>query len=279
MVIAQVCGILGHMSSDDKAFRNTMDELNVMMQDRQLPHDMRKRLRSFFLSNKEAQRHERQAAILQAMSPGLQGELSVQMNRMWLAKVSFLREFLSKAERGQDRHVSGFIADVSRSLHKEVHAQSDVFGQMQMLYILNRGLCTTSKNGGRVNRAGDVWGMDFVLCDVTLMDPCDCFALTYCEMMMLKRDAFMAIVEERTLYCAEIKVKVRQYTVRLAAQRGILIEARRRIAEHRKTQPLGTPERRSEADSSESVAGFAIRPKSSGLSSTSDSNKEVFAPR
>merc|ERR1719356_288088 len=94
MVLGQVCGIVGNMDQDEQQFRKTMDELNFMMDDRQLPKMMRRRLRGFFLANKLAQRHEHQRQIVQAMSPGLQGEVVMEMNRIWLTKVSFLSGLL-----------------------------------------------------------------------------------------------------------------------------------------------------------------------------------------
>jgi potassium voltage-gated channel Eag-related subfamily H protein 7 len=263
MVIGQVCGIIGNMSSDDKAFRNTMDELNHMMEDRKLPVEMRRRLRSFFLSNKTAQRMARQSNIITAMSEGLQGELSVQMNRIWLVKVTFLREFLRRAEaKGGNRHISGFINDVSKSLKKEVHAQADCFGSPQVLYILNRGLVSNAAKGATVHTVGDVWGLDFVLTDFTLLIPPECFALTYSELMTVRHDYFMEIVEKASVYCPMIKVRVRRFAVRLACQRGIMREARRRIEQ--KIALLNDPSNdHITKDDDENVAGFSLQKQGS----------------
>lgn len=147
-----------------------------------------------------------------------------------------MRAFLRLVEKSPgDKNLPAFIGEVSRNIHKVVHAQEDVFGQLQVLYIMNRGLASKTrsvgeKTTGRLLSAGDVWGIDFLLSDVSLLDPPECFALTYVELMMLERDTFMSIVQQRALSCPIIRERVRKFTVRMAVQRGLLAEARARMA-------------------------------------------------
>lgn len=181
----------------------------------------------------------------------------MEMNKVWIVKVSFLRPFLRSAEESDDRNLAAFLGDVSKNMIKEVHAQTDTFGKPQVLYILNRGLVSkATTRGGRVLHAGDVWGLDFVLTDSELLDPPDCFALTYVECMALRRDIFMQLIEERESACPMVRSRVRKFTVRLAIQRGILLEAKARIQAKR----LAMEETSSCTTLDvESVEGFAIR--------------------
>lgn len=226
LLIAQVCSIVGSMDAEEQNFRRVMDELNFMMQDRELPMLLRRRLRSFFLSNKSAARHARQKKILEAMSPALKGEVAMEMNRVWIGKISFLSHFLEKAEsRENDGCLMAFVVNVAECLEVQVHAQAEYFGRPQVLYILNRGLAA---HMGRVLRSGTVWGHDFVMADIRLLEPCNSFALTYLEVTHLERNEFMRVVERHHYMSPEIAWSVRRYCVRVAVQRAILAEARAR---------------------------------------------------
>lgn len=246
VVLGEVCGIISNLNSDERAFRGIMDELNYMMNDRVIPSDMRRRLRNFFLSNKLAQRRARHQRIIEAMSPGLQGEVIMELNRVWITKVSFLNSILSDAEgSSHGSYFYGFVVDVSMKMESACHAQSEVFGQMQALYILSRGLVSRH---GRLYSAGAVWGIDFVLSDRRLLEPSDCLALTYVEAMFLRRSLFLELVELHKGACPGLKRKVRRFCCWLALQRALMKEARRRRRRiERKARKLEEQQRELEA--------------------------------
>merc|ERR1712190_422588 len=117
------------------------------MDDRQLPAAMRRRLRSFFLSNKLTQRHKNHREIVAAMSPGLQGEVVMEMNKAWLTKVTFLNNMLEHPESEFNNDIGPvadylreFVSDVARMMEYMMFAQGEMFGTYQMLYMLNQGL-------------------------------------------------------------------------------------------------------------------------------------------
>eukprot|EP00438_Fugacium_kawagutii_P034662 Skav207029 [mRNA] locus=scaffold4972:2059:5072:- [translate_table: standard] len=87
------------MNAEKQSFRKMMNGLNKMMQERgsscSLPHDLRRRLRSFFLSNKHQAQFARDQKLLAGMSPQLQTEVAITLpNWQWLLKVPFFREFI-----------------------------------------------------------------------------------------------------------------------------------------------------------------------------------------
>merc|ERR1719384_1007506 len=108
----------------------------------------------------------------------------------------------------------------------ETYAQSETFGQMQVLYIVNRGLASRR---GRLHRHGSVWGVDFVLSDPTLIEAAQAFALTYVELASLSRNSFFELLAKHKEACPEIAQTVRRFTCWLAFQRALLAEANRRI--------------------------------------------------
>eukprot|EP00449_Zooxanthella_nutricula_P060147 CAMPEP_0198558240 /NCGR_PEP_ID=MMETSP1462-20131121/90150_1 /TAXON_ID=1333877 /ORGANISM="Brandtodinium nutriculum, Strain RCC3387" /LENGTH=692 /DNA_ID=CAMNT_0044289057 /DNA_START=21 /DNA_END=2099 /DNA_ORIENTATION=+ len=195
VVLGQVCGTIANLKKEEQAFRSSMDELNNMMHDRVLRPEMKRRLRGFFLSNRLAQRRARHMDVINSLSPGLKGEVVMEVNRVWIQKVNFLREMLCEA-----------------------------------LYILSRGL-VSNKCG--IHSAGSVWGVDFVLSDTKLLRPYVCFAMTYVEVMSTKRDKFFELVEKHK-ECPALKLKVRRFCIWLAFQRALLRLARRKRCEKAK---------------------------------------------
>jgi len=236
VVLGQVAGIMSHMDADEQGFRKIMDELNQMLIERSIPMPMRRRLRGFFLSNKACQSHIREKRILLAMSPGLQREMTMEMNRIWIGKVAFLNDVLRDAETSADgKYMKMFVLDISQELQFAAISQLEAFGMPHVLYILNRGIVVRKE---RLFQSGAVWGIDFVLCDARLLEPHECVALTYAEITSLTRVSFMTYVDKYKHKCPTLQVRVRTFCIWLATQRAILSEAwkRREVA---KTVPPG----------------------------------------
>ncbi len=115
------------------------------------------------------------------------------------------------------------IADISRELKVAAFAQREIFDNVQVLYILSKGLVALNS---RVGQNGVVWGEDFVLSDTSLIRPVSGFALTYIEVFFLTREAFMGVVERRKVTCPQLAQIVRRYCIKIAVTRGIIAEAR-----------------------------------------------------
>eukprot|EP00405_Crypthecodinium_cohnii_P035180 CAMPEP_0206528080 /NCGR_PEP_ID=MMETSP0325_2-20121206/1739_1 /ASSEMBLY_ACC=CAM_ASM_000347 /TAXON_ID=2866 /ORGANISM="Crypthecodinium cohnii, Strain Seligo" /LENGTH=527 /DNA_ID=CAMNT_0054023629 /DNA_START=719 /DNA_END=2302 /DNA_ORIENTATION=+ len=227
VVLGQVSGIVSNLGSEEQEFRSRMDELNSMMEDRVMDPTMRQRLRTFFLSNRSARRRNRQRQIISEMSSGLQGEVVLELNRMWIAKVSMLNQMLEKASvdivsAPQYRSV---IVEVAMKLQLVVHAQSEVFGEPYKLNILILGLVARQH---RVYTSGSVWGIDFVLADSKYAEPCESFALTYCELTTLKRKTFFDVIKKHATVLPKLQYEVRYHCRWLSFQRAILAEAKER---------------------------------------------------
>jgi len=222
--LGQVCGIVTSLNQDEQAFRSTMDTLNLMMRDRAISKDMQRQLRSFFLSNKVAQRRARHQHIVNAMSPGLQGLVALELNRTWIENVSFLRKILAAARSDSELElkVTPFVVEVSQKMTLRVHAQSEVFGHAQTLYILNVGLVSRNL---KLHRCGSVWGSDFVLSDKRQLEPFESLALTYIEITILGRSDFLTLVEKYRETCPDLAKQVRRFCCWMSLQRAILHEA------------------------------------------------------
>jgi len=226
-VLGQVCGIVGSMGIMEQEFRKSMDDLNHMMKDRELSYPMRRRLRSFFLSTKDINRHAQQQVLLHKMSPALQGEVAMATTWIWLCKIPFMQPLMEKAARQPrgDERTPYWIVDIAVALKSAIYAQSEVFGKPKILYILQKGLISRRM---RVLRSGAVWGEDFVLSEPKLMYSVTCYALTYVEVSFLDHATFFRIVNKYSKNYPDLQKNIRRFITRIAAQRGILLEARRR---------------------------------------------------
>ena len=116
------------------------------------------------------------------------------------------------------------ISDISRELECGAFAQGERFDNVQVLYILSKGLVALNS---RVGSNGAVWGEDFVLSDTSLIRPVRGFALTYLEVLNLTRWKFMKVIERRKLTCPQLGQIVRRFCVRLAVRRGVVAHTRR----------------------------------------------------
>jgi len=225
IVLGQVCGTIAGLNQEEQDFRSLMDELNSMMQDRVMPGLMRYRVRSYFLSSKLAQRRNRHKRIVHQLSPGLQGEVVMMVNRRWMSKVSLLNQVMILAQAGTKNAAkcTSFIVDVSLKLTSSAYAQMETFGVDHTLYILIRGLCS---GRGRILRTGSVWGTDFILSDTRLTENSETNALTYIEVTALSREDFVNLVDKHCEKNLELRRIVRRYVGWLALQRYIMKEAK-----------------------------------------------------
>merc|ERR1719336_2206489 len=154
------------MDSNEKAYRGIMDDLQLMMRDRKMDPGIQHRMRVFFTSNKMAQQRAQHRHILESLSPGLQGEVMMHLNREWIASVSILKPILKRARQSDGGPPRAFLADIAKVLNPAVFSQSECFGAPHVLYILNCGLVSRE---WRLYHSGAVWGVDFVLADPELV--------------------------------------------------------------------------------------------------------------
>lgn len=248
-VIGQVTSIVSNLDAHEQEFRRLMDNLNRMMRDRQLPRPVRKRLKTFFLSARQAQRHEQQEQILRRMSPVLQGEVALMSNWKWVKQVGFIYKLMP--EVGSQSHSGSsdvnraphFVVDIALALGSVIFAQSEVFGERRVLYILRKGLVLSRAGRGmRVFCTGDVWGEDFVLSKSSLRESEVRLAATYVEIFQLTIAGFIRVCQKHSANIL-LRRRLRQFVVRLSARQAILVEARwRRFAAAAEAQTMANGE-------------------------------------
>jgi len=229
-ILGQVCAIVTDITEESIRWRKQMHQLNTMTKEHRFPQELGTRLRSYFVHNRTLSLFMVQQKLLENMSPQLQAEVCTELNLRWMNRVPFFRDFSLHIADLEEKEVHTLqhrlcIADISRQLQCASFAQAESF-ETEHLYILSRGLVALNH---RVGFDGAVWGEDFVLSDASLIRSVACYALTYIEVLFLTRDNFMEVIERRQRHVPELGRIVRRYCVRMAACRGVMAEARRRL--------------------------------------------------
>jgi len=171
-VIGQMCAVVSTLLPHDVAFKRTMDDLNWLLKDSQMPEPLRMKLRRYFIESRSLCRLHEQKAIIAQMSPMLQGEVSEQLVDEWIHKVPYVKAMSADA-----------LAQVARKLKPMLFAPTEAISGERSLYIIRRGVCM---RGGRILVTGDVWGKDMILSNELLRDNSQARSLSYLEVLVLR---------------------------------------------------------------------------------------------
>jgi hypothetical protein len=90
--IGNFCSIVSTSDKYGIKFRQTMDELNVMLSDRRIPHDLRVRVRLYFHEAKVIERQKGYRDLENTLSLVLRGEVASAAQRPWMRKVRAPRD-------------------------------------------------------------------------------------------------------------------------------------------------------------------------------------------
>jgi hypothetical protein len=83
-LIGELVSVVGLINEDENVFKQSLDELNVMMIEANLPKDLCKELRAYMIHAKRLRRIQRYEKIFAALSPTMQGEVAWHAHRVWL---------------------------------------------------------------------------------------------------------------------------------------------------------------------------------------------------
>ena len=157
-------------------------QVNFMMEDRNMPQELRVRVRMFFHQSKELQRVEGYTHLGEMMSMALRNEVAGTSNRPWLEKVWYFRGM-----------TDAFICEVCQKLHLQVFAPRE-FLPPRTLYIMR---CGISAKDGRPMSKHSVWGEEFIVEDEWLPSEAivSACALTYVQVFRLNHDQLMQVLE------------------------------------------------------------------------------------
>lgn len=203
-IIGSICGVIATLDVDTIEHRQRMDQLNMMMDERDFPMPLRRKLRQFFNVSKNMLKEDKYAHLLRRMSPQLKGEVS-ESKTSWLKGISYLSQTPTE-----------FVILVSNRLG------SSLFVPQETIHLTKEGALASVLRGivscqGDVKTPGAIWGEDFILSSKALRDQRTCLALTYGELLTLTRPNFYDLLRD---FPNEAKI-VRKAAIRFAFQKAM----------------------------------------------------------
>jgi len=216
-IIGAICRIIGNMDPLAAQFQSNMDLLNIMMEDYDLDPEMRRRLRDYFDATRCIQRKTNQQSIIEALSPGLQGELAVLLTQRWISRIWYFdtTDSVSLTE------ISQRLVPAVFSAGEKLVLRSTFSSSQSALFVIVRGV---AGDGGKVHIKNSVIGDDLIISNPILRRSDTAVAVTVVEVMYLKSEH----LDEIRSLCVPIDKRVRRAQVRWSVRRGFVLAAWRR---------------------------------------------------
>jgi len=163
----------------------------------------------FLMASKEHQRQVNYKQVEKLMSVSLRDEVAA-ANNTWVSQVWYLRDVTPP-----------FVVDLSQAIQRLVYAPTEVVDLGLSCFVIMNGL---GARKGRIISRGGVWGQDFLLDNVNLIDMVCTAALSYLEVICLPRDKMIKLlsipkheVERRIVRKAMVFYTIRARIIEIGA--------------------------------------------------------------
>jgi hypothetical protein len=210
LVIGTFSGIFSTMNPSETAFRNVMDELNHFMRNYGFNPDTQRRVREYFYQSRHLQAAKSHTALLEMMSPKLQGEVTLLCNDKWIRNVWFFQ--------GCEED---FLIQVALSMAPAVYVPDETVPPGN-LYVLHSGMVLY---GGRVVAAGQSWGDDMLITRIDLQSRFSALALGYTNVFKIS----CANLQRIAAPFPKVLKRLRFSAARLALRREFIQIAKARV--------------------------------------------------
>lgn len=172
-VIGTLTSVLSTMSPATTDFKLTIAALNKYIHNNDLPETMSQRLRDYFFRTRHLWDSNESAKVLRKLSPRMQGEVLMQVNRTWLRGVPWL-----------EHEDTAFLAELILGMHPAVFAPQELI-EFSALFVVSTGVALC---GGRIVRMNATFGDDMLLASPALRAREMVRSLTYLEVYYMDRD-------------------------------------------------------------------------------------------
>jgi len=200
-------------SDDYDLFIHGLHEFDGVLASQGIGPSFRSRCRKYFLNqwqNKAADGAVK--TIMQQASPALQSEATVLLNSYWIDQVPFFRDSCSE-----------FCVALVKSTQLVSASKQERLGVPFSMYVVRAG-AVLLKN--KVLSAGRIWGEDqLLICSLHLLRFDNAVALSYVEVMQLKRSALQAAL----VPYPEEQHQIRKALVRQVCRAALRVEAQKRL--------------------------------------------------
>jgi len=206
-IIGEITASMSNLNPHEVGFKQSVDALNSLLLDWNVPHTMRKSLRTYFHEAKDLWRYLEQKRTLDQLSPHMQGQVSMRLHSAWIENVRWLR--------GLQEEVTSLMP-VLQNLRAMMYGPGELISAQRCLYIMWRGLCIRK---GRIYGRNEIWGEDMILHNELLRIPAEARAVGYVELFMLVYEDLVEIAEK----VPAIKKSVRKQHKYIALLRAIVL--------------------------------------------------------
>jgi len=205
-MVGNVCSIIQGMDETNAKFNHMMDTLNVFMEEKALPQELRVRLRDFFRFRKSNAIVADWHKLLEEMSPALQSEVTNQLHAKWITKVT--------AFRGSS---PSFITELALVLETVSFSAGELVieegSRANAMYIMERGVAAKE---GRVISGGNFCGEDMLY--ATTPRTYNVRTLTNSVFLVLRREGLETVIQDHP---AEF-TRLRKYVVKVLLKKAFL---------------------------------------------------------
>lgn len=203
-IIGAACAVIMSMDPVRIQFEQSMDALNAMMSEQQVPHILKERLRENMRESQHLQRLLRSRQLSRDMSTSLRGELMMHSAQEWVSRLGFLRKCSRK-----------FIMDLIDDFDVTLFSRRETIADVGRLCIVDRGAVGRA---GQVLVPFSVWGEDMI-CQQRLHKHTVATALTYVQALLLTRSTLDRILEDYP----EERSSIRKFAGWFALRRAVFM--------------------------------------------------------
>ena len=183
MFVAVVAAAQSEADPQTKEFKARMDHLNHFLTDMAVPLDLKQRTRDYFRFTRDLFRKKSYGDLYDVFSPKLRGDVLCHIAIKTLEAVYYFK--------GCER---GFLNALSQRLTHFAYEQGEPIAHYEpTLCIVTRG---TAVRGGKPITLNQYWGEDMIVTSAALRDKRPGAALTYVEIVSLKRSALLECMKE-----------------------------------------------------------------------------------
>ena len=183
-ILALFCDVATNSDPGAVRFRQTVDEMNSYLEMHRLPQGLRLRVREYLHAQRDCQSRLETSKAVSALSPSLQVEVIMEVQKHFFERVPFLRNAEAPC-----------VVQVCLEMSSGVFAPGEL-ALLQHMYVIERGVVL---HRGRVLTFGKVWGHEDVILDDDLIRYARterARAMSFMEYRGLARDALQRIVRQ-----------------------------------------------------------------------------------
>jgi hypothetical protein len=203
VVVANFVAIITHMNQEDADHERSMDTLTDLLDECKAPRLLRKELRGYFETVRQADVGIKRAQDLCArLSPGLRIFAVDALHSYWLQKVFWLKNI----------NMCPLHVDVAQAVISEFFAPKERLEWAREMLVIRRGVGIW--NSAYAVGRGTVLGADMMVESDHLREPCRLFALTYLEILRMDFTTFNDIVALHPTIAKHVRAAVCWHIVR-----------------------------------------------------------------